>query len=166
MQTKFMKPVLYATAAATALWAVGTSAQAGDNGGLQAWAHGAGTAVEKSMSYPKMAVTRGEEGTAAFKVTIDSDGNVVDTERSKSSGSSFINAAARSALKRTKFPALPSDVNKDELTFSLQLTYAIAGSATEQRALEREGYVTGREVAKARSPMFASIRIEEDKTAD
>lgn len=166
MKQNIAKSTLGAAAVLSTMLAFGATANAGSSDGLHGWVNSASTTIEKGMKYPKMAIVRGEEGTASFRITVNSAGNVVKAEKHGYGSSPLINAAARSALKRTKFPALPSGLDKDELTFSLQLTYAIAGSAAEERALKREGYVTGREVAKARSPMFASIRIEEETASE
>lgn len=146
-------------AAALAATSFGFAAQAGEGSSLKSWAKEAGVSVDDVMRYPAVAMRRGEQGTATFRVTIDRDGNVVESDTLSGPRSASIKSAARRVVKRADFPALPASYDGEELTFSLQLTYAIAGSAFEQRALEREGRVTGSEVASRRGPVTASIRI-------
>lgn len=158
MKTNYIKTGLVA-AAAMAAAAMTTGAQAGGDHSLTSWSEAAGKSVDKVMTYPRLALRKNEQGVTSFRVTVDRQGNVIDSDNLERANSALINSASRNVLKQADFPALPSDFEGEELTFALQLNYAIAGSSFEERALKREGRVTGREVAAARGPVTASIRI-------
>lgn len=146
-------------AAALAATSFGFAAQAGEASSLKAWAKQAGVSVDDVMHYPAIAMRKGEQGTTTLRVTVDREGQVTNADTLASPRSVSIRSAARNVVKRADFPALPAGYEGEELTFALQLTYAIAGSAYEQRMLERDARVTGREVASKRGPVMASIRV-------
>jgi outer membrane biosynthesis protein TonB len=146
-------------AAALGSFALAMPANAGQDAELHAWAKSAGVAVDKVMVYPTMALRRGEEGMTRIRVTVDRDGNIVASEKMLKADSWHINAAANRVLNKADFPALPAAYRGEELSFALQLNYAIADSAQEAAALEREASVTGREIASGRGPVTASIQI-------
>ena len=148
-----------AVAATFGAFALAAPANAGQDDGLNAWAKSAGVAVDKVMVYPTLALKRGEEGMTRVRVTVDRDGNVVASEKMMKADSWHINAAAKRVLQRADFPALPAAYRGQELSFALQLNYAIAGSAQEAAALERQASVTSREIASNRGPVTASIQI-------
>lgn len=159
----FAKGVI--AAAAFAATSFGFAAYAGEASSLKVWAKQAGVSVDDVMRYPAIAMRKGEQGRATLRVTIDREGTVTNADTLASPRSASIRSAARNVVKRADFPALPEGYDGEELTFALQLTYAIAGSASEQRMLERDARVTGREVASKRGPVTASIRIL-DNAAD
>lgn len=158
MTKKFFRNSMIATAAlASATMTV--SAHADADNGLRSWAKSAGTSVNDVMRYPALAIRNGEEGFTNFHVTVDRQGNVVASDLKMSANSGLINAAAKRVVKNADFPALPASYDGEKMTFSLQLTYAIANSFSEEQALKRQGRVTGREIASKGAPMVASIRI-------
>ncbi|WP_417463482.1 energy transducer TonB [Kordiimonas sp.] len=157
MNKNFAKGLM--VAASLGAMTFGAAAQAGESDGLKAWSKAAGASVDAEMKYPAMAVRQNAEGFASFRVTIDRSGNVVDTDNVVTAKSGLINAAARRVVKNAEFPALPSDYLGEKLSFALHLNYAIAASGDEERALKRDARVTGREIARARGPVSASIEI-------
>jgi len=159
MTIRFMKKTAIVAAVSAATMFSG-AALAGQDGGLEAWAESAGNRVDKVMTYPTFAARKGDQGYASFRVTVNRAGDVVSSDLQQRTNSSILNAAAKSVVSRTDFPALPADYDGEELTFSLQLNYALGGSAMEQRNLMRKGRVTGREVAGKRGPLTASISFE------
>ncbi|WP_417450201.1 energy transducer TonB [Kordiimonas sp.] len=136
-------------------------ASAGQDDGLRAWAKSAGVSVDDVMVYPAIALRRGEEGFTSIRVTVNRDGDVVATENVMRADRASINAAAKRLLKKVDFPALPADYRAEKLSFALSLNYAIANSASDEVKLKRQGLVSSREIASARGPMSASIRILE-----
>ena len=96
------------------------------------------------------------------KVTIDRSGAIRSFDSIRLSSSPAINSAAKKALKKTKFPALPADFDGEKLIFAVRMNYAIASSAAEERNLRRQGRVSGRQVASKNAPMAASIEILDD----
>jgi TonB family protein len=162
MKTNYLKKTAFAAAAFAA---AGTSfaAQAGDGQSLQTWAKEAGVSVDGAMKYPSIAARKGEQGVTTYRVTIDREGNLLASDRLESARSASINAASARAVRRVNFPALPEGYDDEKLTFSLRLTYAIAGSAFEKRALERDGRVTSRELANSGDRLTASISFLQDQ---
>lgn len=165
MTIRFMKKTAIAAAVSAATMFSG-AAQAGHDSGLNAWAESAGSSVDKVMTYPVFAARKGDQGYASFRVTVNRAGDVVASDLLQRTDSPLLNSAARRVVERADFPALPADYDGKELTFSLQLNYALAGSAMEQRNLMREGRVTGREIAGNRGPLTASISFERTASAD
>lgn len=159
MTIRFMKNSAIAAAALSVTMLTG-AAQAGHDGGLDAWAEKAGSSVNKAMRYPAFAARKGEQGYASFHVTVNRAGDVVASDLKQRANSPLLTSAAKRVVANTDFPALPADFEGEKLTFALQLNYAIAGSAMEQRNLMREGRVTGREVASNNGPLSASISFE------
>ncbi|WP_286828477.1 MULTISPECIES: TonB family protein [Kordiimonas] len=159
MTTSFLKKSAFG-AAALSVMLLGGAAQAGHNGGLDAWAESAGSSIDKVMKYPAFAARKGDQGYASFRVTVNRAGDVIASDLLQRTDSALLNSAAMRVVAKADFPALPAEFDGEKLTFSLQLNYALAGSAMEQRNLMREGRVTGSEVASNRGPVTASISFE------
>lgn len=132
--------------------------QADQDSGLHSWAQQADKSVDKVMVYPSFAVTRGKSGRSTFRVTVDRDGDVIESNLTDWSGDMSLRAAARRVVKRADFPALPASFDDESLTFSLRLNYIIAGSPMEARALLRETEVRGESVARG-TPVAGRITI-------
>lgn len=155
------KTRLKTTAASLAVlagFAFTSTASAGDDAGLYSWAKSADASVEKVMHFPSFALKRGKSGRSVFHVTVDRDGNVVDSDLVESSGDAALRSAAHSVVKRADFPALPSSFDEDQLRFSLRLNYIIAGSPMEARALMRETEVRGEPIGRG-TPVAGRITI-------
>ncbi|GHF29592.1 hypothetical protein GCM10017044_26080 [Kordiimonas sediminis] len=135
-------------------------AHAGSDGGdLNHWAQKAGKHLTAEMKYPALAVRKNAEGSPLFQVTVSRNGDIEAIKPVRMASSPMINSTARKSLKKVDFPALPADYDGEKLTFSVQMNYAIAGSAQEERILRREGRVTSRQLANAGAPMVASITL-------
>ncbi|WP_262691428.1 energy transducer TonB [Kordiimonas aestuarii] len=157
MKKGFFKSVAMAATLGAATFMA--PANAGQEDGLDAWAKSAGVSVDDVMVYPAMALRRGEQGFTSIRVTVNRNGDIVAQENVLRADSSSINSAAKRLLKKVDFPALPADYRAEELSFALTLNYAIANSGAEEASLKREGMVSSREIARARGPVSASIRI-------
>ncbi len=131
---------------------------AGDDTGLHGWAKSADASVDKVMHFPSFAVKRGKSGRSVFHVTVDRDGNVIDSDLVENTGDAALRAAARRVVKRANFPALPAGFDDDRLRFSLRLNYIIAGSPMEARALMRETEVRSEAIGRG-TPVAGRITI-------
>lgn len=140
------------------LLATAGSVSAGEDNGLKAWTNSANKAVDEVMVYPTIAFKRGLSGRSAFEVTIDRNGDVVDSQIMMSAGDNMLRSAAKRVLRKTDFPALPASYRGEELRFSLRLNYAIAGSASEARALKRGTKVRSEEISSG-TPVASRITI-------
>ncbi len=137
------------------------SADADNN--LRGWASKAAVSVDDVMKYPAMAARQNAEGLVTYRVTIDRDGEIVKSKRTKKTTSTILNSASRGVIRRAEFPALPAGYEKDTMTFAVHLTYAIADNYFEEMRLKRRGRVTSQEVASRNGPLTASIEIIEDE---
>lgn len=134
------------------------SALADHDGSLQSWAKQADQSVDDVMHYPSFAAKRGESGQSVFSVTVDRDGNVIESTLQSSYGDASLRSAARRVVKRADFPALPANYEEDALTFSLQLSYHSVGSAAEARALARETEVRSESLSSG-TPVAGRITL-------
>lgn len=151
------KQIVAIAALAGAAFSAPTFADADNN--LKSWAQNAAQSIDNVMKYPTFAVRAGDEGTARYRVTIDRNGNVIKSKRTKGTNSRFLNAASRSTVKKADYPAIPEGYEGETMTFAVQLNYQLADTYYEYMNLQREGTVTGSDVAKNRGPLSASIQI-------
>ena len=131
--------------------ALAGTAHAGQDNGLYGWAKNADAAVDEVMVYPAFAARRGWSGRSVFTVTVDRNGDVIDSELVSNSGKRSLRTAARKVLARTEFPALPANYRGKELRFRLRLNYFIAGNQAHARALMRSARVRSEEVSHGMS---------------
>ncbi|UTW54197.1 TonB family protein [Kordiimonas sp. SCSIO 12610] len=164
MINKTRKTILALAAISAAAFSASASADADNN--LQAWAKSAGNSIDKVMTYPSFAVRAGDEGSARYQITIDRDGNVVKSKRTQKTSSRFLNSASRSVVRKADFPAIPEGYEGETMTFAVQLNYHIADNYFEYKSLQRQGTVTGSDVAQNRGPLSASIEILSPNTAE
>lgn len=146
------------TVAAMAVLSAGGAAQAGEDNGLGAWVESANEAVDKVMHYPRAARKYGYSGRSTFSVTINRDGDVVESDLLDSTGRIVLRAAAKDVLRKADFPALPSGYDGEELRFALKLNYQIAGTADEMRALQNNARVRSEKIS-AGTPVAGRITI-------
>ncbi len=111
---------------------------------LKDWAKEAAVEIDNTMTYPSSALRKRAEGHIVYHVTVDRDGDVLDKELVGRPKDFEIRSLAKNVINRADFPAIPASYGKDEMTFVLDLTYAIEGSSfhTKMERL-REGRVTG-----------------------
>ncbi len=155
---KATRKQIFATAALLGA-CLSTSAFADADNNLKSWAKGAGESIDNVMKYPQFALRAGDEGSARYRITVDREGNVVKSKRTRGTSSRFLNSASRSVVRKADFPALPEGYEGKTMTFALQLNYQIADNYFEYRNLKRQGIVTGSDVAQNRGPLSASIQI-------
>lgn len=135
-----------------------SAASADEDRGLGNWKRAADEAVDDVMKYPLLASSRGLSGRSVFTVTIDRDGDVVESNLVENAGSGILKSAARRVLRNAEFPALPASYDGEELKFSLRLNYIIASNPVEARRLQREGQVRGEEI-RSGTPIASRITI-------
>lgn len=157
--SKFSKGLI----AGAAVLLVGASASAVSAGqdsikklGLSGWVSGANSAVDDVMTYPRSAERRGFKGGSIFQVTIDRDGDVLDSEIIATQGRAMLRSAARKVIRRADFPALPAEYKGDELTFTLKLDYKMPSSSIEAYHLQKESEVS---VDRVRRNLLSAGRI-------
>lgn len=103
----------------------GESVSYSTDANLNAWAVKASALVSRNMKEPRFSLTQSAEGVAHLRVTIDEDGEILNSSLTKSSGSNSIDRAAKYTLKNIEnFPAIPMSQNASSLTFGVRLVYA------------------------------------------
>ncbi len=152
-----------ALAAAMAL-SMASAAIAGDKdyskSALMDWAKGAGQAVDDVMVYPSYAVRRGYEGKAEFRVTVNSEGDVIRSSVTDAPKSIALRRAAERVVTKMALPDLPEGY--EQLTFALRLTYDIAAGPLDEAQFKRRPTVTTRRIARADDdtvPLLAGLRV-------
>lgn len=146
MKTNFLKKA--AAAALIAGLGLG-AASAGDKAeSLNEWAELASKQVDKVMTYPSGAYRRGQAGLASFRVKVDRDGNVLDSQMLAKPRGAMIRNAAKSVIRRVDLPDLPAGYAGDTLTLRVDLQYDLFVPKTT--GTPREGRVTSRQVAQNR----------------
>lgn len=126
---------------------------------LMSWAKEASAAIDDVMVYPAHLARRGKEGQITFRVTIDDEGEVVSMARTAITGARALNSAAKRVIERADWPALTADMDRDTLTFAVQLNYETVSSMKEYNRFMRQPRVTTRQLASTSAPLTASIRI-------
>ncbi len=152
--SKISKSIAALTLVAGMAISAGASANPAKTG-LRAWAADAGAAVDDVMVYP--AFIRGSgNGTAVFKVTVDSNGDVVKSKQVGRLSNRILNLAARRVIKEADFPAIPDSSDRETLTFELQLSYMVG---TPSARYQRPSSVSSEQIAKNQGPAQIALRI-------
>ena len=147
-----MKPITnHLTTLFTAVGLMSFSATADDQSSLKQWAHEAGSEISSVMRYPMLAERQGHQGTTAYIVTINRDGDVLNFSNAGKRNKVIFNSASKRALKRVDFPALPDSYDGEQLRFKLTMEYRENVDPTRQAYLNnknrRKGKVTGTRIA-------------------
>lgn len=80
----------------------------------------------KYLSYPKRAISRGQEGSVRLAVVIDRNGKVKKTSPVEESRYSALNKEALGAVMRAEpFPPVPDAVRGEEFEFSLPIVFRL-----------------------------------------
>ncbi len=80
----------------------------------------------KYISYPKRAISRGQEGSVRLAVVIDRKGKVKQVSPVEESRYSTLNKEALGAVKRAEpFPPVPDEVGGKEFEFSLPIVFRL-----------------------------------------
>lgn len=148
----------FASLALIGTFAFAGAAQADQDTSLRSWVKQADESVDDVMRYPSFAVKRGYSGRSVFRVTVDRDGNVLESELVENTGDISLRSAASRVVQRAEFPALPASFDDDQLRFSLRLNYIIAGSPAKARALMRDAEVRSEEISSG-TPVAGRISI-------
>lgn len=141
------------TAVATSLAIAGLmsfAVQANDTSlNTQEWAKEAGNAISNEMKFPAFALRQGRSGTASFVVTINRDGDVVDYYSTGGKSAASFRTSAKRALKTVDFPALPSSIKGDQLSFTLNMEYQQGGAELNSNGYSKsnKGTVSGTRIA-------------------
>lgn len=98
------------------------------------------------MSVPTLTNRQGSSGYAQFAVTVNRDGEVINSTQTIRARNSGLNNAALRAVRRVDFPALPESYDAEQLTFTLNLDYQSSSGVSGLKRL-RTGNV---EVATGR----------------
>lgn len=82
--------------------------------------------LRAAKTYPAAARGRGIEGTAILTFTISSSGRVTSARLSKGAGHPLLDAAVLAmARKAAPFPAFPTSITKNQMTFSVPVQFKI-----------------------------------------
>jgi len=122
------------------------AASAGQPDTMQDWQSAADKSISKAMSVPTLTNRQGSSGYAQFAVTVNRDGEVINSTQTIRARNSGLNNAALRAVRRVDFPALPESYDAEQLTFTLNLDYQSSSGVSGLKRL-RTGNV---EVATGR----------------
>jgi protein TonB len=82
--------------------------------------------IERNKRYPAVARSRGQAGMARVVFTIDRQGRLLDSHVTNSSGVAVLDEEALALLRRSEpFPAAPSELKDDRVTFNLPLNFGL-----------------------------------------
>ena len=80
--------------------------------------------IRSRQVYPKKALRDGVEGNVVVKVTIDKEGEIVNQQILKRSGSLVLDRGVLKMLRRSgPFPKIPNELNLEEFALELPLTF-------------------------------------------
>jgi TonB family C-terminal domain len=79
--------------------------------------------LAKNKKYPRASQRRGETGVVKVAFSLDANGELVSASVRESSGYRRLDKAALKAVKRSRFPAPPSDLSKNELSFTIPILF-------------------------------------------
>jgi TonB family protein len=150
-------PITVAFTIAAAAMAASSASFAGDAKNLKEWAAEAGQSVNDVMRYPAMAFRGSGEGVSTFRVTVDRNGDVVESKRTNSRGDGILRGAATRVVANADFPDLPAGFDDDTLTFVLRVEYGLSGSDGKRN--RKTGTVTSRRIASNDATTYAALRI-------
>jgi len=156
--THFLKTSAVAACALAAAM-IAPSAQAGGDTALVTWANGASQAIDEVMVYPSHLASRNREANYTYRVTVDADGDVVSYKRTAKKGSSAFSLAAEKVIETADWPALSADMDRDSLTFAVQLNYETVTNYRDYQKRMQSPNVTTRQLAGAGRIRSASIEI-------
>ncbi len=83
--------------------------------------------IESHREYPGLARRMGLEGIVRVQFVIEKDGHLKKVEVEKTSGSRFLDDAAKKAVEKSApFPPFPSEIPESSLTFSLSFRFSLS----------------------------------------
>ena len=82
--------------------------------------------IYKSISYPRRAVDKNQQGTVRIAVSIDLSGELVDASITQKSDFKLLNKAALKAVKdAAPFPPMPTEMKTEIFELSLPITFRL-----------------------------------------
>ena len=126
---------------------------------INGWAVEASQSVDDVMVYPRLTIRGSGIGSAAFRVTVNRDGDVIASKQTRRITGSILNIAAKRVVKRADFPALPESYEGDKLTFLLRLNYGVGtGFFKEEKSL-KPGRVRSRQIASTGRAVGSALKV-------
>lgn len=96
----------------------------GSGSALQGYLREIRQLLEKQKDYPWMARRRNIQGVVVVRFTIAAGGQIDASRISRSSGHDLLDEAAKETLRRVgRFPPLPADLNRQQLTIEVPLAF-------------------------------------------
>lgn len=82
--------------------------------------------LQRSKRYPEMARSRGEEGVALVRFTLDRDGNVLSAAIVRSTHSSLLDEEAVMLVRRAApLPPVPAELAGATVTLTVPVTFSL-----------------------------------------
>ncbi len=99
------------------------SSQTAING---AWRNALATWVQSRKRYPDEARRQNTEGQVAIRFTVGRDGQVLDAQVVRGSGSDLLDQAALSMFRGGRAPSFPADMAQAQITTTISVRYRLA----------------------------------------
>lgn len=82
--------------------------------------------LQRAKRYPDIARTRGEQGVATVKFTMDRSGHIISAGLVRSSGSQALDEEAMALIYRAEpLPPIPAELTGNTLTLTLPMTFSL-----------------------------------------
>ena len=81
--------------------------------------------MQSRKHYPDEARRQGREGQVAVRFTIARDGQVLDAQIVRGSGSDLLDQAALSTFRGGRAPPFPADMTQQQLTTTVSIRYRL-----------------------------------------
>ncbi len=90
-----------------------------------AWLAGVSEWLQAHRTYPEMARRRGQEGTVVLRFTAAHDGQVLEVNLVRGSGSEVLDLAAQTLLRDAHLPPFPSDMPMPRQSVTVPIRYRL-----------------------------------------
>jgi protein TonB len=95
-----------------------------NNNSLPNWKSMLAAHLQRHKRYPVEAQSRGDQGTALLRFTVDRNGNVMSSGLARSSGVPVLDSETLALIRRASpLPAAPSDVTGSQFSFSVPIVF-------------------------------------------
>ncbi len=81
--------------------------------------------IQKSVSYPRRAIERRQEGSVRLAVTVDREGKLQNLVTVEESNHGLLNRAAAKAVEDADLGKLPNSIGGDSFTFTVPITFKV-----------------------------------------
>jgi protein TonB len=96
------------------------------NAAVISWKSRPATHLQRHKRYPAAAQSRGEQGTALVRFSIDRSGRVLSSSLVRSSGSSLLDKETMELVRRSEpFPRPPESAQGAQFTFSVPVRFSV-----------------------------------------